>query len=66
MNMIPIPIPSKYHGYTAQELIDLHRKCSFQAGIRCGEPYNDRDKELSEAIDLIEKELLRRMGGTEK
>ena len=64
--MIPIPIPSQYHGYTAQELIDLHRKCSYQACVRAGAPYTDRDKELSEAIDLIEKELLRRMGGAEK
>ena len=64
--MNPIPIPSQYHGYTAQELIDLHRKCSYQAGVRAGTPYTDRDKELSEAIDLIEKELLRRMGGAEK
>ena len=61
-----ITIASKYAGYTAQELIDLHRKCSYQAGIRCGEPYTDRDKELSETIDLIEKELFRRMGGAEK
>lgn len=61
-----IKIESRYARYTAQELIDLHRKCSYHAGCRAGMPYTDRDKELSETIDLIEKELHRRMGGAER
>ena len=64
MNMIKIA--SRFESYTAQELIDAHRKYSYHAGCRAGTPYTELDKVISEAIDPIEKELVRRIGGMEK
>ena len=62
-----ISIASRYESYTAQELIDLHRKCAYQAGVRAGSPYTDRDKELSETMEQVEQELLKRaMKGAEQ
>ena len=55
-----IKIASRFESYTVQELIDLHRKCAYQAGIRAGSPYTDHDKEISETIDQVERELLNR------
>lgn len=56
-----IKIKSIYESYTAQELIDLHRKYSFQLGIRVHAPYTKQDEEWNEIVEQVEKELLRRL-----